>query len=186
MSFLFGGSTKKEVDAVFEIMQGTEEPQQSNISTLITLDDSEIYAYYKINLLDFFQPCYMNVRPKGFTIDIVNLSEDKVESVTGYYIHTPIVDSELDLNKLSQFSNRFTFTKKTTLQSKNSFLTFCQVDDEDHITSIDISQVANVNITPSTDAFMSLGALIFQLNRKESGKVNLQVSITLFFSAKKY
>ena len=46
MSFLFGGSTKKEVDAVFEIMQGTEEPQQSNISTLITLDDSEIYAYY--------------------------------------------------------------------------------------------------------------------------------------------
>ena len=54
MSFLFGGSSKKEIDTVFEIMQGKEETQQSNISTLLTFDDSEINGYYKINLLDFF------------------------------------------------------------------------------------------------------------------------------------
>lgn len=186
MSFLFGGSSKKEVDAVFEIMQGKEETQQSTISTLLTFDDSEINGYYKINLLDFFQPTYANIRPKGFTVDVVNLSEEKVNSITGYYIHTPIVDSELDLNKLSQFTNRFTFTKKFTLQNNQPYLTFCQTDEDDQITSIDISQVTNVNLTPSTDAFMSLGALIFQLNRKDTGKVDIQLSINLFFSAKKY
>lgn len=186
MSFLFGGSSKKEVDAVFEIMQSKDETQQSNITTLLTFEDSEINGYYKLNLCDFFQPGYANIRPKGFTIDIINLNEDKVDSVVGYYIHTPIVDSELDLNKLSQFNNRFTFTKKFTLQNNQPYLTYCQVDEDDQITSVDISQVTNVNLTPNMDAFMSLGALIFQLNRKDTGKVNIQLSINLFFSAKKY
>ena len=97
-----------------------------------------------------------------------------------------IVDSELDLNKLSQFTNRFSFVKKFTLENKQPYLTYCDVDEDDCITRVDISQVTNVNLTPSTDAFMSLGALIFQLNRKDTGKVNIQISIDLFFSAKKY
>ena len=49
MSFFFGGSSKKEVDSVFEILQGKDELQQSNITTLLTFDDSEINGYYKIN-----------------------------------------------------------------------------------------------------------------------------------------
>ena len=48
MSFLFGSSTKKEVDSVFEIIQGKDELQQSNITTLLTFDDSEINGYYKM------------------------------------------------------------------------------------------------------------------------------------------
>lgn len=186
MSFFFGGSSKKEVDSVFEILQGKDELQQSNITTLLTFDDSEINGYYKINLLDFFQPGYANIRPKSFSVTIINLNEDKTDSISGYYIHTPIVDSELDLNKLSQFTNRFSFVKKFTLENKQPYLTYCDVDEDDCITRVDISQVTNVNLTPNTDAFMSLGALIFQLNRKDTGKVNIQISIDLFFSAKKY
>ena len=72
------------------------------------------------------------------------------------------------------------------MENKQPYLTYCEIDDDDCITRVDISQVTNVNLTPSLDAFMSLGALIFQLNRKDTGKVNIQISIDLFFSSKKY
>lgn len=187
MSFLGFGSTKKEVDTVFEILQGKEDTQKSNITTLLKFDKGDIYGYYKINLCDFFQPCYANIRPKSFTISILNLNEDQTESINVYYIHTPLKDDDLDLNKLSQFTNHMNFNKKVTIENKQPYLTYCEIDENDKITRVDISQVTNVNLTfDNSDLFMSLGALIFQLSRKSTEPVSIQLSIDLFFNLKKY
>ena len=188
MSFLgFGGSSKKEIDTVFEILQGKEDIQKSNITTILNFENNEVYGYYKINLCDFFQPCYANIRPKSFTISILNLNDNLTETINVYYIHTPLKDDDLDLNKLSQFTNHVQFNKKVTIENKQPYLTFCQTDEKDRITNVDISQVTNVNLTfKNEDLFMSLGALIFQLTRKENGPISIQLSIDLFFNAKKY
>lgn len=191
MSFLFGGgstqaSSKQDVDNILSIINGKDETEQAKMVTNITLEATEIHGYYKLNLLDFFEDIYANVRPRNFEVNIVNYNDDLVENVDVYYLHTPIPDAELEVSKLSQFTNHIQFTKKTTIKNQQPYLTFCQLDEEDNITDIDISQTTNVNLIPSRRPFVSLGALIFQLNRKTSGNVTLELTITLNYSIKKY
>ena len=58
--------------------------------------------------------------------------------------------------------------------------------EEGNIIDVDISQSTNVNLLPDRSPFMSLGALIFQLNRKTSGTVTLELTINLVYTIKKY
>ena len=65
-------------------------------------------------------------------------------------------------------------------------MTYCQLDDDGNITDIDISQSTNVNLIPDRSPFMALGALIFQLNRKTSAEITLEVTFNLVYTIKKY
>lgn len=191
MSFLFGGGnskeiTKNDVDQIFSVVQGIEDSQVSKIVTNLTFDDTDIHGYYKLNILDFFSKQYANIRPRNFEITVNNYNENLVENIDIYYLHTPIKDSDLDYNKLSEFSNHIQFTKKTTIKNPQPYLTFCQLNDDGEIVDVDISQTTNFNLLPDRDIFMSLGALIFQINRKTSGKITLELTINLNYSIKKY
>ena len=82
MSFLFGGSSsssKQEIDSVFSAIQGIEDSQQAKIVKTIPLANADIHAYYKMNLLEMFEPQYANVRPKSLEIIINNYNSDLVE-----------------------------------------------------------------------------------------------------------
>lgn len=187
MSFLFGKqSTKQQIDSVFSAINGIEDSQQAKFVTKLTLNSSEIYGYYKINILDFFAEQYANVRPRSFEIQLTNYNESLTESVEVWYLHTPLCDADLDLTKLSQFTNHTQFTKKTTIQNPQPYLTFCQTNEEGEIVDIDISQSTNVNLVPGRSPFISLGALIFQLNRKTEGDVTLEMTINLTYTIRKY
>lgn len=191
MSFLFGGnsdkqSTKQDVDNILSIINGKDETEVAKIVTTITLPTTEIHGYYKINLLDFFSNVYANVRPRSFEINIQNYNTDLTDNIDVYYIHTPIPDDDLDINKLSQFTNHVQFNQKTTIKNTQPYMTYCQTDDECNITDIDISQSTNVNLIPNRSPFMALGALIFQLNRKTVGDVTLELTINLNYTMKKY
>ena len=189
MSFLFGGSSsssKQEIDSVFSAIQGIEDSQQAKVVKTIPLANVDIHAYYKLNLLEMFEPQYANVRPKSLEIIINNYNSDLVENVDVWYLHTPLRDDDLDVAKLSHLSNHVQFTKKTTIKNPQPYMTYCQTDEEGNITDIDISQSTNVNLLPDRSPFMSLGALIFQLNRKTSGTVTLELTINLVYTIKKY
>lgn len=189
MSFFFGGSskssTKQEVDQIFSAINGIEESQQAKIVTNITLSENDIHGYYKLNILDFFTEQYANVRPKCLEIILNNYNDNLTESIDVYYLHTPIRDDDLDINKLSQFANHFQFTKKTTIKNPQPYLTYCQVNEDGEVMDVDISQTTNVNLVPNRTPFMSLGALIFQLNRKSGGDVTLEMTVNLTFTIKK-
>ena len=191
MSFLFGGtsdkpSTKQDVDNILSIISGKDETETAKFVTNITLPATEIHGYYKINLLEMLSEMYANVRPRSFEINIVNYNEQLTENVDVYYLHTPIPDDQLDVSKLSQFTNHVQFNKKTTIKNGQPYLTCCQTNEEGDILDIDVSQVTNVNLTPNRQIFMALGALIFQLNRKTDGDVTLELTINLTYSLKKY
>lgn len=190
MSFLFGGnskrSTKQEVDQIFSAINGIEDSQQTKLVTNLTLNTNEIHGYYKINILDFFPEQYANVRPRNFEIILNNNNDNLTENVDVWYLHTPLRDNDLDVNKLSQFSNHVQFTKKTTIKNPQPYLTFCQTSEDGEILDIDISQSTNVNLIPGRSPFISLGALIFQLNRKSQGDVTIEMTINLTYSIKKY
>lgn len=190
MAFLFGGSskrsTKQEIDQVFSAINGIEDSQQAKIVTNLTLNGNEIHGYYKMNILDFFPEQYANVRPRSFEITLNNYNETVAENVDVWYLHTPLRDDDLDVNKLSQFSNHVQFTKKTIIKNPQPYLTFCQTGENGEITDIDISQSTNVNLVPGRSPFVSLGALIFQLNRKSQGDVTIEMTITLTYTIKKY
>ena len=64
-------------------------------------------------------------------------------------------------------------------------MTYCQVNEDGEVMDVDISQTTNVNLVPGRTPFMSLGALIFQLNRKSGGDVTLEMTINLTFTIKK-
>ena len=189
MSFLFGGSskstTKEEIDQVFSAINGIEDSQQAKFVTSFTLSDNDLHGYYKLNILDFFTEQYANVRPKSLEIVLNNYNDNITEGVDVYYLHTPIRDEDLDVNKLSQFANHFQFTKKTTIKNPQPYLTFCQLGDEGEIVDVDISQTTNVNLVPGRTPFMSLGALIFQLNRKSGGDVTIEMTVTMTYTIKK-
>lgn len=190
MSFLFGGnskkSTKQEIDQIFSVINGIEDSQQAKMVTNLTLNDNEIHGYYKLNILDFFTEQYANVRPRSFDIILKNYNESLVENIDVWYLHTPLKDSDLDVNKLSQFSNRVQFTKGATIKNPQPYLTFCQISEDGEILDIDISQTTNVNLIPGRSPFVSLGALIFQLNRKSQGDVTIEMTTTLTYTLKKY
>lgn len=189
MSFLFGGSSsssKQEIDSVFSAIQGIEDSQQAKIVKTIPLANADIHAYYKMNLLEMFEPQYANVRPKSLEIIINNYNSDLVENIDVWYLHTPLRDDDLDISKLSHLSNHVQFTKKTIIKNPQPYMTYCQTDEEGNITDVDISQSTNVNLIPDRSPFMSLGALIFQLNRKTSGTITLELTINLVYTIKKY
>ncbi len=190
MSFLFGGSskqsTKREIDQVFSAINGIEDSQQAKIVTNLTLNGNEIHGYYKLNILDFFTEQYANVRPRNLEITLNNYNESLVENIDVWYLHTPLCDSDLDISKLSQFSNHVQFTKKTIIKNPQPYLTFCQINEDGEIQDIDISQSTNVNLIPGRSPFVSLGALIIQLNRKNTGDITIEMSITLTHTIKKY
>lgn len=191
MSFLFGGtsekqSTKQDVDNILSIINGKDEAEIAKFVTTITLPGTEIHGYYKMNLLEMLPEMYANVRPRGFEINVVNYNEQLTENVDIYYLHTPIPDDQLDVSKLSQFTNHVQFVKKTTIKNSQPYLTCCQIDENGDILDIDVSQVTNVNITPGRQLFMALGALVFQLNRKTEGDVTLELTINLTYCSKKY
>ena len=120
MSFLFGGSSsssKQEIDSVFSAIQGIEDSQQAKVVKTIPLANVDIHAYYKLNLLEMFEPQYANVRPKSLEIIINNYNSDLVENVDVWYLHTPLRDDDLDVAKLSHLSNHVQFTKKTAIKA---------------------------------------------------------------------
>ena len=190
MSFFFGNSskqiTKQEVDSVFQAINGKEESQQANIVNTLVLNEDEIHGYYKLNICDFFKDIYANVRPRGLEIVIKNMNPEKVESVDCWYLHTPLRDEDLDVEKLDQFSNKTQFTQSAKISNPQPYLTFCQTGEEGEIVDIDISQTTNINLLPDRMPFVSLGALIFQANRKQAGDIALEVTISLSYSIKKY
>lgn len=190
MSFFFGSSskqsTKQEIDQVFSAIQGIEDSQQAKIVKTITFDTTDIHAYYKLNLLEMLEPQYANVRPKALEIIINNYNSDLTETIDVWYLHTPLRDEDLDVSKLSHFSNHVQFNKKTTIKNPQPYLTYCQTNDEGDIIDVDISQSTNVNLLPDRAPFMALGALIFQLNRITSGEITLELTINLMYSIKKY
>ena len=196
MSFLFGGSKQEvkedkptmeqEVEQILSAIQGIEDAQVAKMTTTITLDGNDIHGYYKININDFFSNLYANVRPKNLEISIVNYNDNLTQSVDAYYLHTPLKDASIDTNKLSMFSNHITFTKKAVIKNPQPYLTFCQINENGEVIDVDISQTTNINISPDNSPFMSLGALIFQLNRNTSGSVTLELTTSLTYSIKKY
>lgn len=189
MSFLFGSSSsssKQEIDSVFSAIQGIEESQKAKMVKTITFLSNDIHAYYKINLMEMFEPQYANVRPKALEIIINNYNPEQTENIDVWYLHTPLCDDALDVSKLSHFSNHVQFTKKTTIKNPQPYMTYCQLDDDGNITDIDISQSTNVNLIPDRSPFMALGALIFQLNRKTSAEITLEVTFNLVYTIKKY
>lgn len=196
MSFFFGGNKQEvkedkptmeqEVEQIFSAIQGIEEAQVAKMTNTITLEDKDIHGYYKININDFFTNLYANVRPKSLEISIVNYNDSLTENVDVYYLHTPLKDASIDTNKLSTFSNHVTFTKKAIIKNPQPYLTFCQVNENGEVVDVDISQTTNINISPDNSPFMSLGALIIQLNRTTTGNVTLEITASLTYSIKKY
>ena len=139
--------------------------EKTKVVKTITFDSTDIHAYYKLNLSEMLEPQYANVRPKALEITINNYNADLTENIDTWYLHTPLRDDDLDVQKLSHFSNHIQFNKKTTIKNPQPYLTYCQTNDEGDIVDIDISQSTNVNLLPDRAPFMSLGALIFQLNQ---------------------
>lgn len=190
MSFFFGNNskqtTKRDVDSVFQAINGMEDSQQGKIVNTLVLNGEEVHGYYKLNIMDFFKDVYANVRPRGLEISVKNMNKELTDSVDCWYLHTPLRDDDLDIEKLDQFSNKTQFTESATITNPQPYLTFCQTSEEGEIVDIDISQTTNINLLPDRVPFVSLGALIFQANRKQTGDIALEVTITLSYSIKKY
>lgn len=188
MSFLFGSSrsSKKEIDEVLQTIQGSDEQETVTYSTGISFCDDECYGYYKINIVEFFKDIYANIRPKSLEFKLKNASTTKIESVDVYYLHTPICDDDLDPDMLVSFTNHVQFDVSATIKNPQPYMTVCQLDEEGNITDIDVSQITNVNITPNQSNFISLGALIFRVNRIEDGDVLLNLDMNLVYTARKY
>ena len=188
MSFLFGGSksSKKEIDAVLQTIQGNDEQETATCSTGISFCDNECYGYYKINIFEFFKDIYANVRPKSLEIKLKNASTTKIESIDVFYLHTPICDEDLEPEMLDSFTNHVQFTVSATIKNPQPYMTICQLDNEGNIIDIDLSQITNVNITPNKSNFVSLGALIFRINRIDDGDVLLNLDMNLVHTTRKY
>lgn len=188
MSFLFGGSksSKKEIDNVLQTIQGIDEQETTIYSTGISFCDNECYGYYKINVVEFFKDIYANIRPKSLEILLKNASTTKIESIDVYYLHTPICDDDLDTEMLDSFSNHVKFDISATIKNPQPYMTICQLDEEGNIIDIDLSQITNVNITPNKSNFISLGALIFHVNRIDDGDILLNMDMKLVHTTRKY
>ena len=186
MSFIFG---KKDVENIIQTINGsTDEILNLQMIKTFEFPINTINGYMKFNLLDFFDPnIYANVRPKSVRFTIKNYNVDKVKNVICYYIHTPIPDQLVDFNKISNFINRFEFNSNDLIIENNQpYLTYCQVDENEEVQSIDISQITNANLTPNNHPYLSFGALLFQLNRITSDPITLEITCDLSYTMKKY
>lgn len=180
MSFLFGkGESDSTVNTIIDAINDSKEKKEVKYTTTIEFPDNKINGYHKIFINDFFRDVMANVRPVYLKIVIKNYNPDVIDKVNCYYLHTPVPDEWLDYKKLSSFVNHYEFKKDEKIENSSPYLTYCQTDEHRDVLDIDVSQISNVNLVPYHEQLVSLGALVFQLNRKNAGKVTLEITCTL-------
>lgn len=190
MSFFgFGGDSKEkqQVDKIGSIMDPKQdELTVKTVTKVIKFDDTNIFSYLRIDLADFFDPCWGNIRPRSLKIDVTNYNIDKTRDIIMSYIHTPLADRRVSDVKLCNLHVQEHFNEKMSYNVQTPYLTYCQMDENRNVVDIDMTQVTNVNVMPDRDINMSMGCIIFQLNRNTDGLCSLEVSLTLSYTFKPY
>lgn len=190
MSFFGFGSDSKEkqqVDKIGSIMDPKQdEITVKSVTKVIKFDDTVITSYQRIDLADFFDPCWGNIRPRTLKIEVTNYNVDKTHDITMSYIHTPVTDRRISEVKLCNLKVQEHFNEKLTYTVQTPYLTYCQMDEDHKVIDIDMTQVTNVNVTPDRDVNMSMGGVFFQLNRNTEGLCSLEVKYTLSCTFKPY
>lgn len=188
MSFLFGGTSKPDttaINSVLDLLANPDKMLELTYTTRLEFTSSQNNMDYVINAADFFENTYGNMRPKTLEARIKNYNEKEVHAINVWYLHTPLPYDHLNYQTLSQFQVHSEF--KDTLQFTNTspYMTLCRYD-QGNLVDIDISQITNVNITPYRSLVVSLGQLVFQLQRKTPGPVTLELTFKLKYTLKQY
>lgn len=188
MSFLFGGTTKPNttaINAVIEQIDGADKLQELTYTTQLEFKTAENSKDYVINVLDFFENTYGNLRPKALEVRVKNYSEKEVSAINAWYLHTPVPKQYLNYQTMSQFQTHSEFVDTLQFSNTSPYMTLCNYD-QGGLQDIDVSQITNVNVVPYRKMFVSLGQLVFQLQRKVPGPVTLELTFKLKYTLKQY
>lgn len=190
MSF-FGFTTKNSLEKVNEIINETTNKQQidltiKTINKVIEFKDTELQKYIMIDLNDFFNPCYGNIRPKQLIINLTNYNQNIIKDCIFSYIHTPLTINTLNDFKRCDLTIQKKFDKNLEYIINTPYITCCQTDENNNIIDIDISQITNVNLLPNRKIPLSLGSISLLLSRYTQGNCSIEISLTLKYLFKPY
>lgn len=177
--------SKDKISQISDLM-AKDEVIEKSITKVISYDDTEISKYMPINIMDFFDPCFANVRPRKLTISATNLNTSIIKEATLSYIHTPLNVKDLEGLKTCNLNVQQRFEKETVYDVNTPYLTYCQTDEENNIIDTDISQITNVNLTASRAPFVSMGAIVMALNRNTTGQCSVEVTFKISYTIKPY
>lgn len=185
MSF-FSFSSKEKIEKVSDILDTTNDCVTKTITKVIDFEEKDIEKYVPIQINDFFNPCYANIRPKTLFINITNYNQNIVKECTFSYLHTPLIKSDFKVFKRCDLSVQKKFEKTIEHVVNTPYMTCCQTDESGNVIDIDISQITNVNMIPSRSMYLSLGSVFLIANRITTGKCSMEISLTLKYIIKNY
>lgn len=185
MTFLFSKPDTKSINNVIRQIENPEKLQEIKYTKKILFERDDVYGGYVIDVMKFFENEYCNVRPKQLIIECRNLDSDSVEKVTVWYFHTPLVGKYVKYETLSKFKTKYEFNDKIEIENNNPYMTPYEIEGEE-VSQIGMSQLTNVNVVPYKSYNMSIGQLFFELERKKSGTITVEITMKIKCSIKNY
>lgn len=179
-------SRNQDVRCLLNLLEGTTPDTIKFIQKDYIILPNESYKYIRIDLSLFFNPANMNVRPKQLDIIITNLVPESCKETLFYFVHTPLIETQMGLYNPAEFTNSWSFTNTFTLNINTPYLTFFQKNEKNQCMDVDISQLTNVNITSGRIPDVSFGGLYILPNRLSTAKLNYQIQFKLYYLENKY
>ncbi len=190
--FSFSNKEKEKIEQIGDLItqktdktDKTDEIVTSTITKVIKFNDTQLTNYYRIDLMDFIEPTYGNLRPTSLKINLTNY-DDKISTITFSYIHTPLINELIDHINQSTLSVNNQFNKSFSYTVQSPYLTYYQLDSQMNLTDIDISQLTNINLIKERSQTVSLGGIYLSLNRFSSGSCSVELSMTLSYKLRLY
>ena len=183
---IFNSNRSQDVRCLLNLLEGTTPDTTKFIQRDYTILPNESYKYIRIDLSMFFSPANMNIRPKQLDITLTNLVPDSCKDTMFYYLHTPLIETQLGIYNTTEFSNSWSFTNTFTLNINTPYLTYFQKNSNNECVDVDIWQLTNVNLTSGRIPDVSFGGLYILPNRISTAKLNYQIQFKLYYLENKY
>ena len=186
MSFFGFSSNKEKIEKVSNLLEDENKYLIKNVTKLIEFKENELEKFDYIQINDFIDNSYGNIRPKNLIINCTIYNQNIIKECTFSYLHTPLRKQDLQTFKRCNFSIQKKFDKTLEYINSTPYITYCQTNDKNEIIDIDLSQITNANLYPERNLHLSLGSICLLINRLNTGKCNIELSYTLKYLFKSY
>ena len=179
-------SKNQDVRCLLNLLENPSSNLTKFVQKNYVVKRSDSFLYVRIDLALFFTPFNANIRPQQLTITLTNLNPDVTKDTIFYYVHTPLIETQPNLYKPSDFTNFWSFTKSFDLNVSTPYLTCVLKDDNGRVNDIDLSQLTNVNLLANRVPDVSFGGLYILPNRCVDSDITYQVQYKLLYLENKY
>lgn len=177
---------KQDVRSLINLLEGQTQDTSKFVQRDYAIKPTEPFKYIRIDLSMFFSRCNMNVRPKKLEFTITNLTPKSCKDTVFYYIHTPLVETDLSKYNPADFTHFWKFTDTFTITVNAPYLTCFLTDTNGICKDIDFSQLTNINLTYFRVPDVSFGGIYILPNRIDTNILAYQIQYRLYYVENKY